>query len=341
MHASALLCSQHIRTRIRENNARAANSEAQVQAEIARSGERLLESATVKLAIKIDVDSLRSTMIGVPRLAELLETQSAGATFLFSVGPDRMFRRGMPGRLWRTKAIRDFDMPKFLYGSLIPGPDIGDRCAKTMRAVRDSGFETGVRAFDQNEWQHNIARRDTQWITRQMSLARLRYERIFGEPPQVHGAAGWQMNRNAYRHTQRLDFAYSSDTRGTHPFIPVYQAEVITCPQLPTTLPTLDELIGRDGVDRNNIVQHVLGLTREPRSWGHVFTASAAFEGLRLLPEFEQLLRGWRQQGYDLVSLRDYVVSFDVLELPFHEVITGTVAGRPGTVALQGKEFLA
>jgi len=174
-----------------------------------------------------------------------------------------------------------------------------------------------------------------------MSLARSRYEGIFGEPPRVHGAAGWQMNRNAYRFTQRLEFAYCSDTRGTHPFIPVFQAEVINCPQLPTTLPTIDELIGVDGISRNNVVEHILGLTEEPPSWGHVFTANAAFEGMKSLTEFEQLLRGWRHQGYDIVSLHDYMVSFDVRELPYHEVTTAFVAGRPGTVAVQGKEFLA
>jgi undecaprenyl phosphate-alpha-L-ara4FN deformylase len=308
---------------------------------------RLLEHQTVKLAVKIDVDSLRGTRIGVPRLVELLETQAAGATFLFSVGPDRsgthlgrLFRRGMPGRLWRTMGIRNYGFLTFLYGSLIPGPDIGNRCADVMRSVRESGFETGVRAFDQIEWQENIALRNSQWIARQMELAHARYERIVGEPPRVHGAAGWQMNRYAYRFTQRLDFAYGSDTRGTHPFIPVYQAEIIACPQLPTTLPTLDELIGQNGINRKNIVEYVLELTKESGPWGHVFTGNAAFEGLKLLPEFEQLLRGWRQQGYEIVSLHDYMVSFDTQELPCHEVIIGTVAGRPGTVALQGKEFL-
>lgn len=278
----------------------------------------------------------------------MLESHAAGATFLFSVGPDRngrhvdrLFRRGMPARLWRTMGIRDYGVFTFLYGSLLPGPDIGKRCADVMRSVRASGFETGVRAFDQIEWQEDIAGRSSGWIEQQMSLARTRYQGIFGEMPSVHGAAGWQMNRYAYRFTQRLDFAYCSDTRGTNPFIPVYQAEVIACPQLPTTLPTLDELIGRDGVNMESIVQRVLELTKDPPPWGHVFSASAAFEGLKLLPQFEQLLRGWRQQGYDIVSLHDYVVSFDTRELPCHEVTTGTVAGRPGTVALQGKEFLA
>lgn len=114
---------------------------------------RLLEHQTVKLAVKIDVDSLRGTRIGVPRLVELLETQAAGATFLFSVGPDRsgthlgrLFRRGMPGRLWRTMGIRNYGFLTFLYGSLIPGPDIGNRCADVMRSVRESGFEKIGRA---------------------------------------------------------------------------------------------------------------------------------------------------------------------------------------------------
>ena len=40
-----------------------------------------------------------------------------------------------------------------------------------------------------------------------------------------------------------------------------------------------------------------------------------------------------------VVSLRDYLFSFETRELPYHEVVTGEVPGRPGTVALQGKAF--
>ncbi|HXL83480.1 MAG TPA: 4-deoxy-4-formamido-L-arabinose-phosphoundecaprenol deformylase, partial [Casimicrobiaceae bacterium] len=53
------------------------------------------------LALKIDVDTLRGTREGVPTLVELLRRHKAGATFLFSVGPDhtgraikRVFRPG-------------------------------------------------------------------------------------------------------------------------------------------------------------------------------------------------------------------------------------------------------
>jgi peptidoglycan/xylan/chitin deacetylase (PgdA/CDA1 family) len=302
----------------------------------------------VKLAIKIDVDSVRPALVGAPRLADALNTAAAGASFLFSLGPDRsgrhigrVFRQGMPRRLWRTWRIRDYGLRTYLYGSLLPAPDLGVKAAATMRAVHDAGFETGVRAYDYIEWCESAARRGADWIDRQMALASQRYQDVVGEPARVHAAAGWKMNRHAYRCTQRLEFAYSSDTRGTHPFIPVFQAEVISCPQLPTTLPTMDELIANPGISTQEVVAQLLALTEEPGPWGHVFSANAGFEGLKLLPQFEELLSGWRQQGYEIVSLHDYMLSIDTRELPYHEVTTGTVPGRPGTVALQGKEFLS
>ena len=53
------------------------------------------------LALKIDVDTLKGTRLGVPALIELLKKHRAGATFLFSLGPDhtgraikRVFRKG-------------------------------------------------------------------------------------------------------------------------------------------------------------------------------------------------------------------------------------------------------
>lgn len=231
-------------------------------------------------------------------------------------------------------------MSSYLYGTLLPAPDLGKRGAELMRSVHDSGFETGVRAFDPVRWQYLAAKQQPVWVARQMQLAHSRYEDLMGEPPRVHAAVGWQMSREAYRFTQRLDFAYSSDTRGKHPFFPVYQAEIISCPQLPATLPGMDELIDRNGITSDNVVEHLLEMTREPPPWGHVFPANAAFEGLELLPQFEQLLRGWRQQGYDLVSLHDYMISCDTRELPYHEVTTGIVPGQIGSVALQGMEFL-
>jgi hypothetical protein len=52
------------------------------------------------------------------------------------------------------------------------------------------------------------------------------------------------------------------------------------------------------------------------------------------------LLAGWKAQGWDLVSLRDYFDALTARDLPRHEVTTAAVPGRSGTLALQGGEFL-
>jgi hypothetical protein len=148
------------------------------------------------------------------------------------------------------------------------------------------------------------------------------------------------MNIHALRLTQRLGLEYCSDGRGTHPHLPVWNAELIRCPQLPTTLPTLDELIGRDGITEDNVAAHLLELTKEPNSAGHVYTLHAELEGMRLAPVFEQLLAGWKAQGWSLVSTRALFDTLQPLALPRCEIGPGEVPGRTGTLLVQGPEFL-
>ena len=302
----------------------------------------------MKLALKIDVDTLRGTRYGVPRLVELLQKHNALATFLFSLGPDhtgraikRVFRPGFMKKVSRTSVLAHYGLKTLLYGTLLPGPDIGTRTGDVMRAVRDAGFEVGIHCYDHVRWQDHVAHKGAIWTAREMQLAVDRFRAIFGETAKIHGAAGWQMNIHALRLTQRMEFEYCSDTRGDCPFIPMVNAEIIACPQLPTTLPTLDELIGLDGITAENVAEHLLKLTANPPASGHVFTLHAELEGLKFISVLEQLLSGWRAQGYDLVSLKQYFDDMDRTQLPRHEVIMGEVAGRSGTLALQGAAFLA
>ncbi|MCL4800394.1 MAG: 4-deoxy-4-formamido-L-arabinose-phosphoundecaprenol deformylase [Burkholderiales bacterium] len=302
----------------------------------------------MKLGLKIDVDTYRGTKLGVPRLVELLRKHEAGATFLFSLGPDhtgravkRVFRRGFFGKVARTSVLKHYGFRTLLYGTLLPGPDIGRACAAEMRAARDAGFEVGIHAWDHVKWQDGVAGADAAWTERQMRLAHERFAEIFGTPARVHGAAGWQMNVHAYRLTQRLGFHYASDTRGTGPFIPIHRAEIVACPQIPTTLPTLDELVGLDGATAANVAERVLALTAAPPAHPHVYTLHAELEGLKLAPVFEQLLAGWRAQGYELVALGDICQALDPRRLPRCNVALAPVPGRAGTLAVQGKPFLA
>ena len=295
------------------------------------------------LALKIDVDTFRGTREGVPQLVRMLQAHQAGATFLFSLGPDhtgralrRAFRPGFMKKVSRTSVLEHYGLKTLLYGTLLPGPDIGRKCADILRGVRDAGFETGIHTFDHVKWQDYVAGKDAAWTEREMTRAADRYQEIFGQPAATHGAAGWQMNDAAYRQAQRWGMAYCSDTRGTHPFIPLLANGEASCPQLPTTLPTLDELIGADGITVDNVADAILAMTRMPPAHGHVYTLHAELEGMKLAPVFEQLLSGWQRQGYTLVSLADYYAALDVAALPRQPVRMGEIAGRSGTLALQG-----
>ena len=250
------------------------------------------------------------------------------------------FRKGFVGKVRRTSVVRHYGVRTLLYGTLLPGPDIGRRATSVLRGVRGEGHETGIHCWDHIRWQDNVAAADAAWTLREMQLACDRYVDIFKDAPTTHGAAGWQTNVHALRLTQRLGFAYCSDGRGTYPHLPVWRAELIRCPQLPTTLPTLDELLGTGGITEENVAAHLLERTREPSAAGHVFTLHAELEGGRLVGVLDQLLTGWKAQGWRPGPVRDLYEAVEPLALPRCEAVLAPVEGRTGNVLVQGEEFL-
>jgi peptidoglycan/xylan/chitin deacetylase (PgdA/CDA1 family) len=302
----------------------------------------------MRVALKVDVDTLRGTREGVPALVEMFRRHDVHATFLFSLGRDhtgrairRVLRPGFVGKVRRTSVVQHYGWRTLMYGTLLPGPDIGRRGADVMRSVRDAGHETGIHCHDHVRWQDGVAGADAAWTRREMERACDRYTAIFRTPPTTHGAAGWQMNVHALRLTQQLGFDYCSDGRGASPHLPVWRGELIRCAQVPTTLPTLDEVIGMDGITEHNADEALLGLTEAPPACGsHVFTLHAELEGMRLAPVLERLLCGWRAQGYALGPVRSIVEAVEPLALPRCEALQGPIPGRSGDVLLQGAEFL-
>mgnify|MGYP006272574479 FL=1 len=298
------------------------------------------------IALKIDVDTWRGTREGVPPLVSALQRHRAGATFLFSLGPDhtgrairRVFRPGFFGKVSRTSVVEHYGVRTLLYGTLLPGPDIGRKESALLRSVAQSGFETGVHTWDHVRWQDGVSGANESWTQAELQRATDRYTEVFGEGPNVHGAAGWQMNEAAYRMEGALGYTLASDGRGHSPYWPAdSQGNVLGPLQLPTTLPTLDELIGLDGWDAHNVHQALLKHTAREDFSLHVYTLHAELEGQKLLPVFERLLQGWRDQGHELVSLGQAAGHLNPHDIAKCHVDEGTVPGRSGTLAIQGRE---
>ncbi len=293
-----------------------------------------------RIVLKVDVDTDRGTAEGVPRLVDALEKADARATFLFSLGPDhtgravrRVFRRGFLGKVRRTSVLKHYGLRTLLYGTLLPGPHIGRRRAAPMRLVAQRGFEVGVHSFDHAKWQDGVANANLEWTRREIERAQAQFAQVFGTPAHVHGAAGWQMNATVPELERSLGFRYASDTRGTTPFLPVVAGVTCTVPQIPTTLPTLDELIGLERSEED-LVASLLALTEGPAD--HVFTLHAELEGGHFLGVFQRLLQGWRAQGHRLCDLAEAYAQLTPAHLPAHSIDSGEVPGRSGKLAVQG-----
>jgi peptidoglycan/xylan/chitin deacetylase (PgdA/CDA1 family) len=295
--------------------------------------------------LKIDVDTLRGTREGVPRLAAALRQRRAGASFYFSLGPDhtgralkRVFRRGFLGKVRRTSVVEHYGIRTLLYGTLLPGPRIDVRAGAEMRAVRDAGFEVGVHCHDHIRWQDGVAHADASWTRREFVRALEAFQGVFGTRPTAHAAAGWQLNAGVLDLEQEFGLDYASDSRGTTPFWPTMAGVQGRCLQLPTTLPTIDELIGVEGMDAQAAAEQILRLSRAGATDTHVFTLHAELEGQKLLGQFEFLLRHWTDAGVQLASMRDYHRGLDGAAIARHALEWGEVAGRSGKLAVQGAQ---
>jgi undecaprenyl phosphate-alpha-L-ara4FN deformylase len=300
------------------------------------------------LAIKVDVDTDRGTRLGVPTLLELFKEYAVPATFYFSLGPDntgravrRLFRPGFLGKVVRTNVLGVYGLRTLLNGLLWPGPHIGRRNESVMRAVREAGHEVGIHCYDHIRWQDGLATMSREEVYAEFGRARVEFERIFAEPARTAGAAGWQANRHSLAAYDDAGLRYASDTRGDRPFFPRIDGRACRTLQIPTTLPTLDELLGRPDDPHGSptsshdwlVDYYCAHLNPE---MPNVLTIHAELEGMNHALLFRALLR--RLLAVPVVCLTIGQLAERLLRdpdaIPVCELGTGQVEGRSGTVAI-------
>jgi peptidoglycan/xylan/chitin deacetylase (PgdA/CDA1 family) len=297
----------------------------------------------IRLALKIDIDTDRGTRLGVPNLLTDLCVTEVPATFLFSLGPDqtgraitRVFRPGFLQKVGRTSIVELYGVRTLLNGTLLPAPHIGRRNEVVMRAVRDAGFETGIHCYNHYRWQDYVHTMSVAEVQAEFDAARTEFRRIFGTEAVSAGAAGWQANANSRSAYDRAGLLYASDTRGTAPFFPRIGDRIFATLEIPSTLPTLDELMGRPEYPAERLVPHLLSLLRPDEL--NVYTLHAEIEGMGRRAIFQKLLAALKPAGIEVVSLeeaaRELLARRD--RIPVCELGQETIDGRSGLVATQG-----
>ena len=295
------------------------------------------------LALKVDVDTDRGTRLGVPALTALFKESNVPACFLFSLGPDntgkairRVFRPGFFKKVSRTSVVQIYGVRTLLNGTLLPAPHIGRRNEAIIRRVQTDGFEVGIHCHDHFRWQDHVLGMTLDQVRREFDQAREEFRRIFGTEALTAGAPGWQACTLSKQVYDEAGLLYASDTRGDSPFFPRINGRVFNTVEIPSTLPTFDELMGRPEYPDDKIVAHYLSLLRDDRP--NVFTIHAEIEGMGKLPLFCELMTALAERGVKFVRMDD--LARDILRdrgaIPVRDLVLAEIDGRSGLLATQG-----
>ncbi|MCB0332608.1 MAG: 4-deoxy-4-formamido-L-arabinose-phosphoundecaprenol deformylase [Bdellovibrionales bacterium] len=291
-----------------------------------------------KVGLRIDVDTFRGTKLGVPNLIADLAEFDIHATFYFSVGPDNMGRHlwrllkpAFLVKMLRSKAASLYGWDILLCGTFGSGPQIGKRLPECIRAVHEAGHEIGLHAWDHYSWQTYIHRMDRAAIHSELLQGFETLESIVGEKPRSAAAPGWRCNDTVLLEKSELPFQYNSDCRGESVFYPQVNGRTLAQAQIPVTLPTYDEVIGKNGISDDTYNEFLLSCVKPDGL--NVLTIHAEVEGLARRELFRDFLRLATNRGMKFVPLVELLPSEN-------SIAEGHIAqletpGREGKVAVQ------
>lgn len=292
----------------------------------------------MKAGLRVDVDTFRGTKIGVPNLCRILEKHSVKAAFFFSVGPDnmgrhlwRLLRPAFLKKMLRTKAASLYGWDILLRGTFFPGPVIGKKLAHIIRATSDAGHEIGLHAWDHHAWQAHVDDMDSKAIYNSINKGAALLTKIIGRAPDCSAVPGWKANDLVLEQKSKFPFHYNSDCRGESIFLPEINDKKLSQPQVPVTLPTYDEVIGRDGITNENYNEHLLSLIVPERL--NVLTIHAEVEGLICEKLFDDFLCEAKKKNIFFVPLGE--LSDYYTPLKSAKIIAREIPGREGWVCCQ------
>lgn len=245
----------------------------------------------------------------------------------------RVFRRGFVKKVMSASPAASYGLATMLYGTLLPAPDIGRRrdAVARMREAAAAGHECGVHAWDHVDWHDRLPGMGRAEVSETFGRAADRFADVFGRPAEVAGAPGWTANGLSVEAYEARGIRVSSDTRGGAPFRPLRaDGAPAGLVEVPSTLPTLDELLAFDefrGERREGTVAFLRRAVVEAPG-ASVHSVHTEIEGGRAFAAlFARQLGAWASDGVAFVTLSDVAAPAGA-PLPARPLRFTTVRGR-------------
>jgi undecaprenyl phosphate-alpha-L-ara4FN deformylase len=230
----------------------------------------------------------------------------------------------------RSKAASLYGWDILLAGTFWPGREIGAALGQVLRVTEAAGHEVGLHAWDHHKWQVAALRMSRTALQKEIRRGIDAFHDALGHAPDCTAAAGWICNETVLTAKEEFPFRYNSDCRGRTVFVPIVDCKRMT-PQIPTTLPTYDEVIGQNGVSDVNYNAELFRLILPDRL--NVLTIHAEVEGLSRASLFESFLDRCRERRIVIKPLGSVLETAQ--PLPSNGICLAPVPGRDGDLCWQ------
>ncbi len=302
---------------------------------------RRFDAMNSLIGIKVDVDTFVGMREGVPKLLALFNKYGIQASFFVPMGKDhtgwtvkRAFtRKGFLKKAGRVGVISTYGVRTLMHGLLLPGPEIAKTNVSLLKRILAEGHELGIHGLDHVFWHDHIKDMDKERTGKELEKACEVYKASTGRQPLSFAAPGWMINAHALRFFEETGFVYTSNTRGRTPFLPELGMDRFSILEIPTTLPTLDEVVGVAGTEIGALNNFYLNALTDGLN---ILTIHTELEGNRWTGLLEAFLIRTLEMGFTYKKLIDVAVELrDGGSVPVCRIAYGYVEGRAGEVTIQ------
>jgi len=298
----------------------------------------------MRLALKVDVDTYEGMRDGLPNFFSLFKELGIRASFYIPFGPDasgravfRVFKKkGFLKKMFRTNALKLYGWKTMLRGTLLPSPLIGASFPDLARRGEAEGHELGIHGYHHVEWQDHLPQMSESQVRRHYCQGISGFEKALGKSPKSFAAPAWLCTKTSLKLLDEFGFDYASDTRGRSPFYPMMRGIKFKTLQVPSTLPTMDELLAWEGVNRQNAPMKLTDQIKKSNLETHVHSIHTEVEGTALFADFSDWARRLKSEGIEFTTVGKIAAEARANpKTPICEVTLENLPGRAGPLACQ------
>jgi undecaprenyl phosphate-alpha-L-ara4FN deformylase len=293
------------------------------------------------IGIKVDVDTYAGMKNGVPVLLALFKKYNINASFYVPMGKDhtgwtakRVFtRKGFLKKAGRVGVISTYGIKTLLYGLLLPGPEIARKNIYLLHKIIEEGHELGIHGHDHVYWHDHVKYFTKERTFEELQKAFNTYRDIIKKDPQSFAAPGWMINPYVLKFFEENNLVYTSNTRGITPFFPEMGKETFRILEIPTTLPTLDEVVGVAGTEITSLYEFYLNTLT---GGTNILTVHTELEGKKWSHLLEIFIKRTLELGFTYKRIIDIANELkNNTNIPVCETVYGYIEGRAGEVCIQ------